>query len=147
MSESSSCSEAELSDFVQPGPGGDTKVDFTKKDLIKLRQTLAEITKLFGNIDDEISDEDFEFLKGEISKFEFKNLLKFDLNVLQNKYHAELEILREDFDNRVDVLNVEHENHLKSVERKFLEEIEELNRQLRGRIVTTCQQEVVSFLF
>ncbi|XP_972088.2 pericentrin isoform X2 [Tribolium castaneum] len=142
MSESSSCSELS-SDFV--GPGGDTRVDYTRKDLVKLRQSLVQLIKIFDGFNlEDLSDSDFERLTSEIGKFEFRNLLKFDLSLmkseLQNKYHAELEILREDYDNRVDELNVEHEKKLKSLN----EEIDDLNRQLRGRIVTTSQQEVAN---
>ncbi|XP_063915449.1 pericentrin isoform X3 [Zophobas morio] len=152
MSGSSSCSDTELSsDFVfnQPGPGGDNKIEYTKKDVTKMKQTLAQVVSLLDNFNlDELTDDEFDHLKTEISKFELRSLIKYDLalmkNELQNKYHAELEILREDFDNRVDVLNVEHENKLTSLEKKYLEEIDDLNTQLRGRISTTTQQEVAN---
>ncbi|RZC43306.1 myosin-9-like, partial [Asbolus verrucosus] len=152
MSGSSSCSEMELSsDFVfsQPGPGGDAKVDYTKKDIAKMHQTLTQVINMFDNYNvNELSDDDFDRLKHEIGKFDLRSLIKCDLasmrSELQNKYHAELEILREDFDNRVDVMNVEHENKLRSVEKRYLEEIDDLNAQLRGRIATTVQQEVAN---
>ncbi|KAJ3623780.1 hypothetical protein MTP99_017443 [Tenebrio molitor] len=152
MSGSSSCSDGELSsDFVfnQPGPGGDNKVDYTKKDITKLHQSLSQMISLMQNFNlNELSDNEFEQLKAEIGKFDFRNLIKYDLstikNELQNKYHAELEILREDFDNRVDVMNVEHENKLRSLEKRYVEEIDDLNSQLRGRVVTTAQQEVAN---
>jgi hypothetical protein len=152
MSGSSSCSDGELSsDFVfnQPGPGGDTKVDYTKKDITKLHQSLSQMISLMQNFNlNELSDNEFEQLKAEIGKFDFRNLIKYDLstikNELQNKYHAELEILREDFDNRVDVMNVEHENKLRSLEKRYVEEIDDLNSQLRSRVVTTAQQEVAN---
>lgn len=155
MSGSSSCSDGELSsDFVfnQPGPGGDNKVDYTKKDITKLHQSLSQMISLMQNFNlNELSDNEFEQLKAEIGKFDFRNLIKYDLstikNELQNKYHAELEILREDFDNRVDIMNVEHENKLRSLEKRYVEEIDDLNSQLRSRVVTTAQQEVVSFLY
>lgn len=151
MSGSSSSSEISA-DFVfgGAGPGGDTKVDFTKKDVGKMRHVLAQVMSLLNNYDiDNLSDEDLNKLITEIRQYELQSVLKHDLvaikSELQNKYHAELEILREDFDNRIDLNNVEHENNLRKLEQRYLEEVQDLNMQLRGRISTTVQQEVVSY--
>lgn len=149
MSGSSSCSEIS-SDFVfgTPGPGGDCKVDFTKKDIRKMRHVLSHIVSLLNNYDiDNLSNDDLDKLTTEISKCELQSVFKHDLaaikSELQNKYHAELEILREDFDNRIDLNNVDHENKRRELEKTYLEEIQDLNTQLRGRVSTTVQ-EVVS---
>lgn len=149
MSGSSSCSEIS-SDFVfgTPGPGGDGKVDFTRKDIGKMRRILSQVVSLLNNYDIEnLSNEDLDKLTIEISKYELQTIFKHDLAAikceLQNKYHAELEILREDFDNRIDLNNVDHENKMRELEKTYLEEVQDLNTQLRGRISTTVQ-EVVS---
>lgn len=72
-------------------------------------------------------------------------------NELQNKYHAELEILREDYENRIDLMNVEHENKQQSLERKYIEKIEilkfDLDEALKGSTqlsISSAVQEVVS---
>lgn len=41
-----------------------------------------------------------------------------------------MEVLREDYENRIDLLNVEHENRLRDIERKYGEEIETLKYDL-----------------
>lgn len=69
---------------------------------------------------------------------------------LQNKYHAELEVLREDYENRFDLLNVEHENKLRDMERKYGEEIETLKYDLAEAMKLAQSgpiQEVVSYRF
>lgn len=155
MSGSSSCSELDLPldfHFNQPGPGGDTKSDYSRKDLSKMRENLSQIVAILDRHNlNSLTDDEFDDLRQEIYKMDLKSLFKMDLNSikseLQNKYHAELEILREDFDNRVDILTVEYESKLAEVQQKHLEEVDDLNQQLRGRICTNSTQEVVSFLF
>lgn len=73
---------------------------------------------------------------------------------LQNKYHAELEILREDYENRIDLMNVEHEDRLQSLERKYIDKIELLKFELDETLKNNSQlsicsavQEVVSVFF
>lgn len=41
-----------------------------------------------------------------------------------------MEVLREDYENRIDLLSVEHENRLRDIERKYGEEIETLKYDL-----------------
>lgn len=90
-------------------------------------------------------------MKTELSKHDLKGLSKYDFtNIkaeLQNKYHAELEVLREDYENRIDLLNVEHENKLRDIERKYGEEIETLKYDLAEALKVAQNgsiQEVVS---
>lgn len=77
---------------------------------------------------------------------------KSDLNnlrlELQNKYHAELEILREDYENRLDELRINNENVQQENEKKYLEQIDQLKTELEEtqRYVMT-QQEVVSCFY
>lgn len=73
---------------------------------------------------------------------------KTDLSVLrlelQNKYHAELEILREDYENRIDELRISNENIQNEIEKKFVEQIEVLKTDLEeAQRYVTAQQEVV----
>ncbi|KAJ8944430.1 hypothetical protein NQ318_002127 [Aromia moschata] len=159
----STCSEAELnSDLMMshpPGPDGDMRLNvepnLTKKDLANLKNELSSVLDKIDQYNlDGITDEDFGALKAEIATCNLNNLLKYDLTIikndLRNKYHAELEVLREDGENRIDVLNVEHEARLKSLEGRYLEEIEQLKAQLdeMGRHnmgVTSAIQEVIMF--
>lgn len=88
-------------------------------------------------------------MKLDLSKFDLQSLSKYDLSnmrsELQNKYHAELEILREDYENRIDLLNVEHESRLRDIERKYGEEIETLKYDLAEALKQSGPiQEVVS---
>lgn len=78
-----------------------------------------------------------------LSKYDFSKIK----SELQNKYHAELEILREDYENRIDLLNVEHENKLRDIDRKYGEEIEALKYDLAEALKLAQNgpvQEVVS---
>lgn len=159
----STCSDADLnSDLLfshPPGPHGDISHDLqpniTKKDLTNLKNELNIVLDKINRYNlENISEEDFDALKTEMGACNLNNLLKYDLAAirsdLQNKYHAELEVLREDNENKVDVLNVEHENKLRSVEDKYLEEIENLKCQLdelgrQNLSISSAVQEVVSF--
>ncbi|KAJ8915115.1 hypothetical protein NQ315_000367, partial [Exocentrus adspersus] len=138
----STCSEAELNSDVlfshPPGPHGDISYDIqpniTKKDLTNLKNELHSILNKIDKYNlEHISEEDFCVLRSELGKCNLNNLLKYDLaiirNDLQNKYHAELEVLREDNENKVDLLNLEYEKRLKSLEGRYLEEIEALKNQ------------------
>lgn len=179
MSESSSLSELELASDglfhqIPSGPGGDTgppsldhfKLEVTKRDLsvfsrndfIKLKAELSEVLKKIEKYDlDKANKQDLESLSSEISNQELKALLRYDLSSfkkeLQNKYHAELEILREDYENRIDALNVEHDQKLQSLERKNEEKIESLKFDLEEALrnneisISSAVQEVVSFIF
>ncbi|XP_018561840.1 centromere-associated protein E isoform X3 [Anoplophora glabripennis] len=158
----STCSEAELnSDLLfshPPGPHGDISYDLqpniTKKDLTNLKNELNSVLDKINNYNlDSISEEDFNALKSEMGKCNLNNLLKYDLavirNDLQNKYHAELEVLREDNENRVDLLNVEHEKKLRGLEEKYLEEVENLRGQIdelgrQNLCISSAVQEVTS---
>lgn len=90
-------------------------------------------------------------LKSELSKYDLQALSRYDFSniksELQNKYHAELEVLREDYENRIDLLNVDHENRLRDIERKYGEEIETLKYDLAEALKLAQSgpiQEVVS---
>ncbi|VEN34276.1 unnamed protein product [Callosobruchus maculatus] len=156
----STCSEPELnSDLLfsnTPGPCGDTNFNIqpnlTKKDVVNLRNELSSILERISKFQlENISDDDMEKLKSEISSSNLSILLKYDLSViksdLQNKYHAELEVLREENENRVDLLRVKHEEKLRNLEDKYVEEINDLRIQLdemtRQNInISTAVQEV-----
>lgn len=74
---------------------------------------------------------------------------KRDLNSLrtelQNKYHAELEILREDYDNRLDELKIAHDNHIQQLEEKYDIIIKSLKGDLEDvQKTVVATQEVVS---
>ncbi|KAJ8981747.1 hypothetical protein NQ317_004927 [Molorchus minor] len=157
----STCSEAELNSDPfshSPGPDGDIRLhlepNLTKKDISNLKNELSSILTKVGKYNlDSITEEDFARLKSEIGKCNLNNLLKYDLtiirNELQNKYHAELEVLREDNENRIDVLNVEHEARIKSLENKYVEEIEQLKCRLdemgmQQMSISSAVQEVAS---
>ncbi|CAH1963292.1 unnamed protein product [Acanthoscelides obtectus] len=139
----STCSEAELNSDVlfsnTPGPCGDTsyniQLNLTKKDVVNLRNELSSLLERIAKYQlDNISDDDMEKLKSEILSSNMGILLKYDLGVirsdLQNKYHAELEVLREDHENKVDMLRLKHEDKLRTLENKYLEEINDLRIQL-----------------
>lgn len=179
MSGSSSLSEVELaSDMIftppqpQPGPGGDTAPssmdlsklysakremqNLSKTILVQLKNELINLLDSFNKYDIEnISKSDLSSLKLELAQFDLSALLKYDLNTikneLQNKYHAELEILREDYENRIDALNVDHENKHQSIERRYEEKMDVLKCDLDEALksaaisVSTAVQEAVSF--
>lgn len=66
---------------------------------------------------------------------------------LQNKYHAELEILREDYENRIDELRIGNENQLAEIEKKYAEQLETLKTELEeAQKYVLTQQEVVSII-
>lgn len=144
-----------------PGPHGDVSYDLqpniTKKDLTNLKNELNTVLDRINRYDlENISEEDFRALRAEVGACNLNNLLKYDLavirNDLQNKYHAELEVLREDNENKVDLLNVEHGKKLRSLEDKYLEEVENLKCQLdelgrQNLSISSAVQEVVSFLY
>lgn len=66
---------------------------------------------------------------------------------LQNKYHAELEILREDYENRIDELRINNENIQSDLEKKYMEQIDVLKIDLEeAQKYVMTQQEVVSLL-
>lgn len=179
MSGSSSLSEVELaSDLIftspqpQPGPGGDTAPssmdllklhsakqemqNLSKTNLIQLKNELLNLLDSFNKYEIEnISKSDLSNLKLELAQFDLSALLKYNLitikNELQNKYHAELEILREDYENRIDTLNVEHEIKHQSIERRYEEKIDALKYDLDEALknaaisVSKAVEEVVSF--
>lgn len=85
----------------------------------------------------------------------FSFLCRYELSCvkseLQNKYHAELEILREDYENKIDLINVENETRLQNIERKYIDKIEilkfDLDEALKGTAqlsISSAVQEVVS---
>lgn len=176
LSECSSSSEVELTPDLPhiPGPGGDTgppsfepikieikKQDYkmlTKQDLINLRNELCASAKQLEKYDlEDISDHNLNKIRNDLSKLDFRLLARFDLvgfkAEMQNKYHAELEILREDYENRIDLLNVEHEAKLQSLERRSDEKIESLKFELEEALrnneisISSAVQEVVSWIF
>lgn len=161
----STCSDADLnSDLIfshPPGPDGDMKYplqpNITKKDIINLQNELNSLLTKIGKYNlDSVTDEDFGNLKSEIGKSNLNILLKYDLslikNDLQDKYHAELEILREDNENKLDEMNVQFENKLKNLEDKYKEEIENLKIEIdelhkHQLSISSAVQEVVSKVF
>lgn len=174
MSGSSSLSEVELpidliySTSAQSGPGGDSldfakqsrkKVDnYSNADFVKLKAELTAMLQELEQFDlENMSKENLTTLKTEVGKHDLKCLFKLDLNKmkvdLQNKYHAELEILREDFENRIDLLNVEHDSKMQCLEKKYEDKMESLKFDLEEALrnneisVSTAVQEVVSLIF
>ncbi|KAG5898706.1 hypothetical protein JTB14_030655 [Gonioctena quinquepunctata] len=157
----STCSEAELNSdpvFSHPtGPDGDIHYDLqpnlTKKDIFNLQNELSSLIAKIARYNlDNLADDDLQNLKSEIGKSDLNNLLKYDLSVIRNdlrkKYHAELEVLREENENKLDELNVQFENKLRGAEEKYLDEIEGLKVRLdeMGKQVSVCSavQEVGS---
>ncbi|CAH1116029.1 unnamed protein product [Phaedon cochleariae] len=140
----STSSEAELhSDPIfplPPGPAGDIQYDiqppnsqpnFTKKDIINLQNELSSILNKISKYNvHNLSDEEFSDLKTEIGNSNLNHIMKYDLVAIRNKYNAELEVLREDNENKVDELNIHYENKWKSLEKKYLNEILVLKMQL-----------------
>lgn len=169
MSGSSSCSET--SEFMysntipHSGPGGDTVricvdatkyecSDLNKNDVIKLKANLSAISVDLNKYDcKNITKEDVDKIKLELKKYDFRGLLKYDLSLIkaeiQNKYHAELEILREDYENRIDTLHVEHSNRLQNTERRYTDQIESLRFDLEQALKTNVNPvpSVVCFFF
>lgn len=174
MSGSSSCSEL-ASDLLysasnpHPGPAGDSapislekleihKKDFgglSKSDFHKIKTDLDAVYLEFNKYNfEKISKHDLANLKAELGKFDMRNLVIYDLsNVkseLQKNYNAELEILREDYENKIDLLNVENEKKVQNTERKYLDKIENLKFEMDEALKTTqlsiasTVQEVVS---
>ncbi|KAK5641438.1 hypothetical protein RI129_009985 [Pyrocoelia pectoralis] len=174
ISESSSCSES--LDYVfsgshpPSGPGGDathihinlpriehikaTFQKFTKSDCIKLKKDLLNIVEDLNRYDlESISREEHADLLTNLEKCNLQQVFKFDLSrfklEMQNKYHAELEILREDYMNRIDNLNVDHDNKIRHIESKYMEQIDSLQCDLQEALqnaevnVHTAVQEVM----
>ncbi|XP_045478324.1 A-kinase anchor protein 9-like isoform X2 [Harmonia axyridis] len=130
----------------RPGPGGDApssldtyRINYTKRalqnlsrtDLVNLKEDFKNLTTIFSKFDVENSSEnDLSKLKDELGNFDVKNLFKVEMeafrNEMKNKYNAELEILNQDYENKVDMLNVQQEEKLNSVRKKYLEEIDTL---------------------
>lgn len=169
MSGSSSISEAELasdllytSNHPQPGPGGDNLPQtpeitnaITKTDLVEMKN---ELNNLFSYLDkydvEKLNKQDLNNIKNDLSKYDLHVLTKLNINTfkaeIQNKYHAELEILREDYENRIDLLNIDHEKNKQGLERQYEEKIENLQYELDEALknaaisVSNAVQEVVS---
>lgn len=158
----STCSDAELnSDMYTHPPGSDADLHYdlqpniTKKEIVNLQNEIRSLLDRIGNFNlENISDEDFNKLKSEIAKSNLNNLLKYDLlvirNDLQNKYHAELEVMREDNENKCDELRIEYENNMQNLEAKSQEEIDNLKMQIeemqkQNMSLCSAVQEVVSY--
>ncbi|XP_044760677.1 pericentrin-like isoform X2 [Coccinella septempunctata] len=134
----------------RPGPGGDApssldtyRVDYTKRalqnlskaDLMKLREDFKNITNIFEKFEiEKSSEDDLLQLKEQLSDFDVKNLFKIEMeafrNEMKNKYNAELEILNQDYENKVDTLKVQQEDKLNAMREKYLEEIDTLKEIL-----------------
>ncbi|KAF5306240.1 hypothetical protein FQA39_LY08938 [Lamprigera yunnana] len=164
MSESSLCSET--SDILFSGPGGDTGQifgvslkrhfqEFTKHDCIKLKNDLTNVIKDLNKYNlEEIKAEEHLNLLCDLQNHNLQSVFKFDLSVfkleMQNKYHAELEILREDYENRIDILNVDHNSQIDNLEKKYIRQIDSLKFELGEALrnaelnVTSAVQEVAS---
>lgn len=159
----STCSDAELNSdmlFSHPaGPDGDIHYDLqpniTKKDIINLQNEMQSLLDKINKYSlDNITDEDFAKLKSDIAKCNLNNLLKYDLTVikhdLQNKYHAELEVMREDSENKFDELRLQYESRIQNLDDKYEEEIENLKIQMedvqkQNMSLCSAVQEVVRF--
>lgn len=164
MSGSSSASEAELtsdlfylSNQPQPGPGGDNAdcIDIKKTDVEDIKKELNDLQAYLNKYNlEELNKDDLTQIKNDLSKYNLHVLSKLHLNTfkaeLQNKYHAELEILREDYENKIDLINLEHEKKHQTLERKYEEKIENLQFELDETLkntaisVSNAVQEVVS---
>ena len=170
LSNSSTCSDVEQ---LPMGPAGDcslssieNKIDpvicdlssLTIKDLVKIKRDLGDVAREMDRFNlEDISKDDLYKLKLRLSALDLRCLARFELSSIksdmQNKYHAELEILREDYENRIDVLNVEHENKLQKLRESYQEEISALKYELDEALhnvqltVSSTVQEVVSKCF
>lgn len=160
----STCSDTELnSDLYSHPPVPDSEIrcdvqpNITKKDIVNLQNEMqCLLDKISSYTLENITDEDFSNLKNEIAKTNLNNLLKFDLSLirsdLQNKYHAELEVMREDNENKFDELRIKYENNLQNLDAKYREEVENLKIQLedmqkQNMSLCSAVQEVVSYMF
>ncbi|KRT78672.1 hypothetical protein AMK59_7050, partial [Oryctes borbonicus] len=153
MSDSSTCSELNS----EMGPGGDaapssdieqrldpSRLDLkslSNDDLLKIRDDLMRFGANFAKIDfDRLSKGELKKIKTDLANSNLRLLAKYDWSEIrkdvQNKYHAELEILREDYDNRMDLLNVEHDVKMRNMKESYQEQIDalkfELNEALRS---------------
>lgn len=145
----SSISENELNSDVfftpAPGPGGDVpNPSLTKKDILKLKSELENMLDTISNCDLEtLNDDDLKRLREDFKKCPINNVIRYDLtNIrldLQNKYHAELEIMNEQHENTIDMMNVEFEKKLKEME----EELMKVKSQVQVYNVSSSVQEVV----
>ncbi|KAK4873718.1 hypothetical protein RN001_013078 [Aquatica leii] len=167
MSESSLCSESSdiLISGAHAGPGGDTGFnietrkkhfqEFSKQDCVKLQKDLSNVVKNLNKYDlEKINNDEHRNLLNELQEHNLQSVFKFDLTgfklEMQNKFHAELEILREDYENRIDVLNVDHNAQLLNLEKKYVEQIDSLKLELDEALrnvemnVSTAVQEVAS---
>lgn len=161
----------------QPGPGGDNMkstnvetspfksnvsadknvIELRKLDIIEMKNELNELNSYLNKYDvEKLNSDDLNGIREDLAKYNLRNLTKVHLNAfkteMQNKYHAELEILREDYENKIDMLNVEHEKKHQIIERKYEEKIENLQYDLDEALknaaisVSNAVQEVVSIL-
>ncbi|KAL3273133.1 hypothetical protein HHI36_014587, partial [Cryptolaemus montrouzieri] len=148
------------------GPGGDApssletyKVDYKKRalqnlsrnDLIDLKLDVKNISEIFEKFDVENSpDYDLGQLKDQLGNYDVKNLFKIEMEAfrseMKNKYNAELEILNQDYENKIDRLKVQQEEKLNVMKEKYLEEIENLkeilNKTNKGIGYSSAIQEV-----
>ncbi|XP_031352709.1 A-kinase anchor protein 9-like isoform X3 [Photinus pyralis] len=157
MSESSLCSESLDFHFtgshLPSGPGGDSshlhielpKIEppkpnfkaFTKSDCVKLKQDLSDIVKTLAEYDlERISQEDHADLITSLEKCNLQQVFKFDLSAFKNKCNAELEILREDYENRIEVQNTKNMERIDSLK----SELEEALRNAELNIHTAVQE-------
>lgn len=176
MSGSSTCSETELNSDMYPikhpgGPGGDAppsinieaKIDPSKldlnclvvSDLVKIKGDLIKFSANFDKLNfEKLSKGELKKVKTDLANSNLRLLAKYDWteikNDVLNKCHAELEILRDDYDNRMDLLNVEHEVKMRKLKESYQEQIDglkfELNEALRSAqmSVSTAVQEAVN---
>lgn len=134
----------------------DLQPNITKKDIINLQNEMQSLLDKISKFTlENITDEEFCRLKSEIAKSNINNLLKYDLSIirndLQNKYHAELEVMREDNENKCDELRITYENNMQDLHVKYQEEIENLKIQLeemqkQNMSLCSAVQEVVSLM-
>lgn len=135
----------------------DLQPNITKKDIVNLQNEMQSLLDKISKFTlENITDEEFNKLKSEISKSNLNNLLKYDLSVirndLQNKFHAELEVLREDNENKCDELRIKYENNMQELHAKYQEEVENMKLQLeemqkQNMSLCSAVQEVVSVKF
>lgn len=137
------------------GSGEKNVVELRKSDIIDMKNELKELSNYLHNYDEnKLNNEDLNVIKENLAKYNLRSLTKVHLHAfkteLQNKYHAELEILREDYENKIDALNVEHEKKHQNVDRTYEEKIENLQYELDEALknahisVSNAVQEVVS---
>ncbi|XP_025835932.1 centrosomal protein of 112 kDa-like [Agrilus planipennis] len=151
LSGSSYCSGHDLNSDVflsnnEMGPGGDTSnltnniekynvADITKSDIQKFKNDLQKICDIMETFDlINATNSELHLLVQSISVYDMKLLTQINLTEIQNRNHTELEILRDNYENRISLLDVEYNKKIQDIERKHNEEISSLKEQLQNNV-------------